>query len=156
MVDRKHIGRESEPTTVRINAGSVSDFARVIGETDPVYHDINAAKAAGYPNIVAPPTYPIAFMAESMNPDMFFELGLNFATLVHGSQEFVYHRPIIADAEYRIVGRVADAWEKQGKSGLLDFVVMEADAQDMAGNLVYTSRITIISRRAKPGEEELD
>ena len=154
MVDKKHIGKQGEPTKVRIKAASVSDFAQGVGEMDPVYHDIEAAKKAGYPNIIAPPTYPIAFMMESMNADMFFELNLDMISMVHGSQDFVYHGPIVADADYEIVGRVADCWEKQGKSGILDFVVMEADAKDMDGKIVYTSRITIIAKQVDRSDEK--
>jgi acyl dehydratase len=154
MADKAMIGREAEGATICIDAESVKDFARGIGETNPLYFDEEAARAAGYDNVVAPPTYPIAFMAESMNADLFFELNLNMPSLVHGGQEFEYFRPVVAGEKLALKGRIADIWEKQGRSGILDFVVMEATAHDEGGDPVYTSRITLISRRVDEDEEE--
>lgn len=148
MPKRELIGKETEATTVTINPESSKAFAKVVGELDPLYHDEAAARAAGYANVLAPPTYPIAFMAESMNPELFFELELNLPSIVHGEQEFLYFQPIVTGVELTMKGRIADMWEKTGRSGTLDFVVMEAEASDQQGKPVYTSRITLISKRA--------
>ena len=154
MVDRAMIGRQAEGATITIEPESIKDFARGIGETDPLCLDEAAARAAGYSNVVAPPTFPIAFMAESMNADLFFELGLDITSIVHGGQEFEFFRPVVGGDKLTLHGRIADLWEKQGRSGNLVFVVMEAAARDMDGNPVYTSRITLISRKKPTGEEE--
>ena len=148
MPKRELIGKETEATTVTINPESSKAFAKVVGELDPLYHDEAAARAAGYANVLAPPTYPIAFMAESMNPELFFELELNLPSIVHGEQEFLYFQPIVTGEELTMKGRIADMWEKTGRSGTLDFVVMEAEARDKRGQQVYTSRLTLISKRA--------
>ncbi len=148
MPKRELIGKETEATTVTINPESSKAFARVVGEMDPLYHDEAAARAAGYSNVLAPPTYPIAFMAESMNPELFFELELNLPSIVHGEQEFIYFQPIVTGQALTMKGRIADMWEKVGRSGTLDFVVMEAAASDANGQPVYTSRLTLISKRA--------
>jgi len=152
MPDRKLIGKESQETSAVIQADSIRAFAKAVGETDPVYFDRAAAQAAGFPDVVAPPTYPIAFMAEAMDPDLFIELDLYIPSIVHGEQEFEYMRPLFAGDELRIKGRIADMWEKTGRSGTLDFVVLEANAKDTQGQPVYTSRITLISKRAPPEE----
>ncbi len=148
MPKRELIGKETEATTVVIDPEKSKAFARVVGELDPLYHDEAAAKRAGYANVLAPPTYPIAFMAESMNPELFFELELNLPSIVHGEQEFLYFQPIVTGEELTMKGRIADMWDKAGRSGILDFVVMEAAASDRNGKPVYTSRITLISKRA--------
>jgi acyl dehydratase len=147
MVDRRLIGKQGAPQTVQIRGDGIREFAKAVGETNPLYFDTEAAKRAGYPDIIAPPTYPIAFMAESMNADLFFELDLNIPSIVHAEQEFEYVRPVVAGESLSIQGRIADITEKQGRSGILDFVVMEADASDAKGAKVYTSRITLISKR---------
>jgi acyl dehydratase len=153
VVDKAMIGRKAEGASISIDAESVKDFARGVGETNPLYFDEEAARAAGYDNVVAPPTYPIAFMAESMNADLFFDLNLNMPSLVHGGQEFEYYRPVVAGEKLTLEGRIADIWEKRGRSGILDFVVMEAAAHDEGWDPVYTSRITLISRRVEEEEE---
>jgi hypothetical protein len=92
-------------------------------------------------------------MAEAMDPDLFFELGLNIPSIVHGEQEFEYSRPMVAGEELTVKGRIADVWEKQGQSGMLDFVVLEASASGKDGKPVYVSRITLISKRATEEED---
>jgi acyl dehydratase len=152
MIDRSLIGRETEPAQVTISAASIVEFARAVGETNPLYLDAAAARAAGYADVVAPPTYPIAFMAESMNPDLFIALDLDITTVVHGEQEFEYHRPLVGGETLTVRARLADAWEKPGRSGMLTFVVFEAQAQGKGGEAVYTSRITLLAKPAKPEE----
>jgi acyl dehydratase len=153
MVDKSVIGKESPATRITLRAEAMREFALAIGETNPVYLDAAAARAAGFPDLVATPTYPIAFMAEAMDPDLFYELGLYIPSIVHGEQEFVYERPVVAGEELTVKGRIADVWEKTGQSGALDFVVLEARASDEDDKPVYVSRITLIAKRA-PAEED--
>ena len=95
-----------------------------------------------------PPTFPMRFLFDALDPDLFFELGLNLAGIVHAEQEFVYERPVRAGEQYRIIGKVHDVWEKQGRSGLLDFVTFEARGHEKTSDeLVFTARMTLISRR---------
>ena len=153
MPDRKLIGKEAEPATITIRADGIREFAKGVGETNPLYFDTKAAEAAGYKDIVAPPTYPIAFMAESMNADLFFELDLNIPSIVHAEQEFEFFRPVIAGDVLAVRGKIADIYEKPGRSGPLDFVVMETTAFDPENKPVYTSRITLISKRMPKTED---
>ena len=154
MIDRSVIGKQSAPGTITLEAASMREFARSLGETDPLYLDSDAAKAAGYADILATPTYPIAFMADSMDADLFFELGLAIPTIVHGEQEFEYFAPMVAGQTLSVTGKVADVWEKIGSTGALDFVVLEATAKDVSGEVVYVSRITLIGKQMPPEEEE--
>ncbi len=153
MVDKAVIGKSSAPGKIKLVAASMREFAKAIGETNPVYFDAEAARAAGFSDIVATPTYPIAFMADSMDADLFFELGLEIPSIVHGEQEFEYFRPMVAGQELSVTGRIADVWEKQGSSGLLDFVVLEATAKGTDDEVVYVSRITLVAKRAAPEVE---
>jgi len=68
-------------------------------------------------------------------------------TLVHVEQEFEYLRPLRLGETLTLTGRVGDIYEKVGSSGTLDFVVLETEAKDAAGNAVFYSRNTIISKR---------
>ena len=72
----------------------IKEFAAAIGDSNPIYRDREAAQAAGHPDVIAPPTFPIVFSLQSgggalADPD----LGLNFAMVVHGEQRFEYTRP---------------------------------------------------------------
>jgi acyl dehydratase len=149
MPSKDMIGRVLSTGSATVNAENVADFARALGDENPLYLDPAAAARGPFGGLVAPPTYPIAFMAQAMAGgfETFQELGLNFMTLVHGEQEFEYVRPIRAGETLSLTGRVADVYEKQGSSGMMDFVVLETEARDADDRVVFFSRNTLISRR---------
>jgi acyl dehydratase len=143
------IGRAFPAVTATIEAESVKAFTRALGESDPLYLDDVAAKRGPFGAIVAPPTYPIAFMAQAMAgaASSFDELGLNFMTLVHGEQEFEYDRPVKVGETLTLTARIQDVYEKQGRSGVLDILVLETNATDTTGKRVFASRQTLVSKR---------
>jgi len=143
------IGRVLSTGSATVTAEHIAAFARALGDPNPLYLDPQAARFGPFGGIVAPLTYPIAFMTQAMagGMDIFLELGLNFMTLVHGEQEFEYARPIRAGETLTLTGRIADVFEKSGSSGTLDFVVLETEARDAEGRIVFFSRNTLISRR---------
>ena len=149
MPSKEMIGRVLSTGSATVGADNVAEFARALGDPNPLYVDAAAARSGPFGTLVAPPTYPIAFMTQAMAGGMetFLELGLNFMTLVHGEQEFEYARPIRAGETLTLTGRIADVYEKTGSSGTLDFVVLETEARDADGGLVFFSRNTLISRR---------
>src|SRR5205814_6222547 len=124
---KEMIGRVLSSGSATVSAEHVAGFAAALGDANPEYATL------------APPTYPIAFMTQAMSGGMetFLELGLNFMTLVHGEQEFEYARSIRAGETLTLTGRIADVYEKTGSSGTLDFVVLETEARDAAGKLVF-------------------
>jgi acyl dehydratase len=144
MPSKEMIGRVLSSGSATVTAEHVAAFARALGDENPAYVDADSTGG-----VVAPPTYPIAFMIEAMSGgmDTFMELGLNFMTLVHGEQEFEYVRPIKAGETLTLTGRIADVYEKTGSNGTLDFVVLETEARDAAGGQVFFSRNTLISKR---------
>jgi acyl dehydratase len=143
------IGRVLSTGSATVSAEHVAEFARALGDPNPLYVDPEAARRGRVGTLVTPPTYPIAFMTQAMagGLDTFLELGLDFMTLVHGEQEFEYARPIRAGETLTLTGRIADVYEKSGTSGTLDFVVLETEARDAEGRPVFFSRNTLISRR---------
>jgi len=75
----------------------VRAFAAAVGATDPVHHDVAAAQAAGFPDVLAPPTFAVVVAQRSeatyvADP----EAGVDFSRLVHGEETFVHHRPVVA------------------------------------------------------------
>jgi acyl dehydratase len=138
MPSKDMIGRLLSTGSATVSAEHVAAFAAALGDTNPEYAS------------VAPPTYPIAFMTQAMSGgmDTFAELGLNFMTLVHGEQEFEYVRPVKVGETLTLTGRIADVYEKKNSAGaILDFVVLETEGQDSAGQPVFYSRNVLISKR---------
>jgi hypothetical protein len=96
-----HIGVISEPRSVEVEKGFLKFFARATGETDPVYFDEDAARAAGHPGLPAPPTYlfSLALSVPAKRGDIFdliYGMGLDRRCILHGEQNFTYHRAIYA------------------------------------------------------------
>ena len=93
------VGR-SYPSTApyRVSREKIREFADALGDPNPAYRDVEAARALGHPDVIAPPTFPIllalgdAGRAVIEDPD----LGLDYTRVVHGDQRFVYVRPIAA------------------------------------------------------------
>src|SRR5690349_6751987 len=95
-LNRDFIGRTFPPSDpYEVSRVTIKEFATAIGDSNPLYTDKGAAQAAGYPDVIAPPTFPIAIsLGGSALADP--ELGLNYAMVVHGEQRFAYERPIHA------------------------------------------------------------
>ncbi len=144
MLDRTLIGRESEPVVQLVEAGAIRRFAEALGDPNPLYQDEGAARAAGHAGLVAPPTFPIALTA---NDRFRHSLDLGARSMLHGEQAFEYFRPLVAGDRVTVVSRVADVQERAGASGPSDVLVIEDEARDERGGLVFRSRTTLILRR---------
>jgi len=92
MIDRKHIGKKLPTAVLDIEKGRVRFFAKVIGETNPIYTDEAAARAAGYPSLPVPPTFIFAaeLDANTLVPAL-KEMGVDLNRILHGEQQFAYH-----------------------------------------------------------------
>jgi len=97
-VNRDYVGRTFPATEpYEVSRVKIAEFAEAIGDPNPVYTDRAAAVAAGYPDVIAPPTFPIVVsMPAGARAIADPGLGLNYAMVVHGEQRFRYARPLRA------------------------------------------------------------
>ena len=97
-VNKDYAGRSFPATEpYEVSRSKIAEFADAIGDPNPVYRDRDAAAAAGYPDVIAPPTFPIVVtMAASGQAIADPGLGINYALVVHGEQRFSYARPLRA------------------------------------------------------------
>jgi acyl dehydratase len=141
------VGKEYPPITYEAGREKLREFATAVGETDPVFHDEEVARAAGYPDILAVPTFPAVVSlkaAAALHGDP--HLGLDYSRVVHGEQEFDYQRPIVAGERLLARSRVADA-EAKGRHELL---TIETRVTTEAGEPVCTVRNVLLSRGTAP------
>ncbi len=145
MLDRSLIGRESEPTVHEVEKGAIRRFAESLGDPNPVYSDEAAARAAGFPTLVAPATFAVALAS---NERFRHSLDLGTRSILHSEQQFEYARPIVAGDRITVRSKVADVQERAGASGPMDVIVIEDEGRDDAGGVVFRTRATLILRRA--------
>ena len=145
MLDRSLIGRESEPVLHEVEKNAIRRFAEALGDPNPIYVDEVAARAAGYPSLVAPPTFPVALTS---NERFRHSLDLGTRSILHGEQQFEYVRPVVAGDRITVRSKVADVQERAGASGPMDVIVLEDEGRDDKGELVFRTRAMLILRRA--------
>ena len=144
MLDKSLIGRESEPVLHEVEKGAIRRFVDAVGDPNPIYVDEEAARAAGFAALVAPPTFPAVL---AMNERFRHSLDLGTRSLLHGEQQIEYGRPILAGDRITVVSRVADVQERAGSSGPMDILVLEDEGRDPQGALVFRTRSTLVLRR---------
>jgi len=121
----------------------IADFAEAIGDHNPLYTDAFAAKAAGYPDVLAPPTFPIVItMAASRAAISDPGLGINYAMVVHGEQRFTYSRPLHAGDVVVAQSTIAEIREVGG----MTMVTTETEIKTVDGEHVCTGHGTLVER----------
>jgi len=136
-------GKEYGEVGFTVERDRVAQFADAIGEGDPIYHHAQAAKAAGFAEQVAPPTFLTAMQIQTSGQVVLDpELGLDYSRVVHGEQEFEWRRAIVVGDVLTATPRIADIYTKKSN----EFLVTESEIRDASGDVVVVMRSTIISR----------
>jgi hypothetical protein len=148
MIGKDAIGRRFGPYIGAVDANRLRFFAKATGETRAEYLDGDAARAAGWRDIPAPPTYPFCLqMLDTPDPlDWPKALGIDIARVLHGEQSFTYHGDICAGDVIGFEVEVVDVYDKNG--GALTFVVSTLSGHDAAGRLAVEARQTLVVRNA--------
>lgn len=124
MIDTRHIGHRFAPFSAAVEPGRLKFFAKAIDQSDPVYADEAAARAAGYPGLPVPPTFLFCLEMEAPNPGALRELlDIPVPKILHGEQRFTYHAMAFAGDTLHFEQRIADIYAKKG--GALEFIVRE-------------------------------
>jgi acyl dehydratase len=137
------VGKTYPPVSYAVGREKVREFAGVVGEEDPRYHDVEAAREAGYADVVAPPMFAVVYSGGAIGPALFDpEVGIDFARMVHGGQEFVWGAPVVAGDEIATEVEVKRVSERGG----LQFYVFESRSTNQDGDVVCTGKWTNIVR----------
>ena len=157
------VGRPTGAARAVVQRGPVAKFAEAVHNDASVYQQLEAAQAAGFYDIPAPPTFAFSALQywgkfpEDQPPDptggssplmeIIGGLMAQGGMVLHGEQEFTYHRPIVAGDELTVEGQVVDLYSKESSSGkTMTFLVTEDVYRDQAGQPVLTSRMNLIHR----------
>ena len=136
-----------EPTEAYVvGREKVREFASAVFATAPIHHDVDAAIAAGYSDVVAPPTFPIVIQEKALQQILSHPgAGINFSRVVHGDQKFEYQRPLVAGDEVVATLRVTKIQSLGGHTMLTS----ESTITTTAGEPVVVATSTLVIR----GEE---
>jgi acyl dehydratase len=144
-VNTDAIGKAYPPVTYAVGREKVREYARAVGETNRMYLDVEAARAASYADVIAPPMFAAVYQAPAVSPGMFDpEVGIDFSRIVHGAQAFEWGPLVIAGDEITSTATINDISERGG----MGFYVFEVDSDNQRGERICTGTWTTIVRGA--------
>jgi acyl dehydratase len=128
----------------QVGREKIREFADAIGDPQPMYRDADAAKAAGHPDVIAPPTFTMvlfnqyALAAVVEDPG----LGLDYDRMVHGDMNFTFARPVQAGDQLTVTTFIDEIMSRAGN----DFLILRADIDTAGGERVVTARAQLVVR----------
>ena len=143
-LDRELVGRSYPRSAVyEVGRAKIAEFATAVGADDPVHRDAEAARAAGYADVIAPPTFAIVVSLEAAfvvldDPDV----GLDYSRVVHGEQRFAHHRPIRAGDRLVATTTIDAARTVAGN----DMLTTRVDLATEDGEAVCTATSMLVAR----------
>jgi acyl dehydratase len=143
-LDQSFVGRSYPPTEpYRVERDHIRQFADAVADKNPAYHDPEAARALGHPDVIAPPTYPIVLtFAAGRQIIQDPELGLDYSKVVHGEQSFRYSRPVQAGDVLQVVASVDSIRSAAGN----DLITTRSEVSTVDGEHVVTALSTLVAR----------
>lgn len=150
-LDLSFIGREYPPSEpYEVGREKLREFADAIGDQSPLCRDADAAKAAGYADVIAPPTFAVVLSMSAhdviVNDP---KLGLDYSRVVHGQQEFTHYRPIRAGDRLVTIAHVDDIKSRAGN----DFLTARCEIATVDGEAVCTAKQMLVSRGTAEEEQ---
>ncbi len=137
------VGKSYPPVEYEVGSEKIREFTAATFDENPLSNDEDAAKAAGYNGVVAPPMFAVVYSAKAAVPAMFDpEVGMNFAMMVHGAQDFTFHQPVVAGDRITTTCSVKSIEENAGKG----FYVYTTESVNQNGESVCTADWTCIVR----------
>jgi acyl dehydratase len=142
-VETKAVGKSYPPVEYEVGREKIREYANAVGEDNPVHHDREAARAAGFRDVVAPPMFAVVYSAGAMGPAILDpDVAINLGLMLHGSQEFVWSEPVCAGDTVTTAAEVKQIFEKDGKG----FYVFESVSRNQDGQEVARGTWTNIVR----------
>ncbi len=137
------VGKTYPAVTYVVGRETLREYSAAVGESDQVHHDPEVARSAGYADVVAPRMFAVVYCGPAITPPLFDpEVGIDFAHMVHGAQEFTWEAPVVAGDEISTEVSVKDVSERGG----MGFYVFESRSVNQRDELVCAGTWTNIVR----------
>lgn len=149
-LDQSFVGRTYPPTRpYEVGRAKIREFAEAVGDLHPAYLDVEAAKALGHPDVIAPPTFPIVISMPAVDEVVSDPaLGLDWSRVVHGDQRFAYARPMRAGDRIECVVSVESIKSLAGN----DMITLASELRTVEGEPVCICYAMLVAR-AEKGEK---
>jgi acyl dehydratase len=137
------IGKQWPAVEYEVGREKIREYANAVGETNPIHHDPDAARDAGFRGVVAPPMFCVVYSAPAVGPAVIDpEVGINLAAMVHGGQVFEWGEPVCAGDLVTTTATLADLRERNG----MTFYEFESASTNQDGEQTVKGRWTNIVR----------
>lgn len=143
MLYKEFVGLRSGPVRNPVERGAVRRFAEAIADASPLYVDEEVAEKSRHGALLAPPTFPRTFDYGRVEG-----LELPPAGLIHGEFRISYRRPLLVGDELFCRLTLKDSYDKEGRRGMLGFLIFERAGEDPEGNPVFTTNDTVVVTEA--------
>ncbi len=140
-IDPSATGRVYEPQPYEVGREKIREFAEAIADTNPAYHDPEAARALGHADVVAPPTFAMIPVLRGFDILM-DDLGIEYSRVIHVDQRFVHSRPIKAGDRLLTTTTLDTVRSRAGN----DFLGIRCDVATDDGEAVCTATATLLVR----------
>lgn len=138
MLNREVVGRDYGPLDFEVDKSKIRELAMALGDGNPRYYSDDP---------VAPPTFATLLNFWVPQDSLYADLGIDYRYLLHGEQEYDYERDIRPGMTLTVTRRCVKIFSKPGKSGDMEFAVVESDIRDAAdGARVVLARSTLVMR----------
>jgi acyl dehydratase len=148
MFDKTKIGHRFPSFTIEVERGKIHELALAIGDNNPIYHNREAARAAGYSDIPLPPTMPtqFSFWGNTQAGEQLASVGINVARILHSEEEYEYLAPVHPGDTLTGVVTIVDGKTRQIKGSSMDIVTTETRYTNQDNQPVVNARTTIVVR----------
>ncbi len=142
------IGQSLPPTTFEVDRGKIREFASAIGDENPIYQEIGAAREAGYADLPIPLTFPttFGFWGKKAKEAPAGDFGFPLSRVLHGEEEYTYLAPVYPGDTLTGVRKLLQVDEKQGKSGKMEIATVETIYTNQNGQEVLRARSVVVIR----------
>jgi acyl dehydratase len=141
-LDQSFIGRSyAAPRRYEVGLEKIREFADAVGDPNPVYRDPEAARAAGYPAVIAPPTFTMIIGLQAIHRIVADPaLGLDWSRVVQGDSSFDYTRPVMAGDSLDVVATIDNIRNRAGNG----FMTVKADISSEGENVVTLTAMVVV------------
>ncbi len=138
-LDAEKLGQRSPVAMRTVERGAIRNFAVALGDRNPLYLSVEAARAQGYRDVVAPPTFAVTLLPWDIPG-----LEMPHAGVLHGEQEFEWGVPICAGDEIGVVGWVDAVKARSGQQGRMTMITVASEGTNENQEMAFRARAVLI------------